>query len=55
MTYRLIKRVIESGNYHVEDMAVKLDMFFTFDRITKEQYEELTGMVEARQNGGESM
>lgn len=43
MLYRTLKRMIEKGN--VEGMVEKLDIFFAVDKITKEQYEELLGML----------
>lgn len=41
MTYKLLKRVIESGNFINDDIQNKMDVFLTFNRITKEEYEEL--------------
>lgn len=45
MIYQLIKRVITSGNYDVGDMQNKLDVYLLYNRITQEQYEELTAIV----------
>jgi hypothetical protein len=48
MTYTYCKKVIEGGNYGtVEDMMIKLDVFLLNDRLTQEQYNELTEMLVA--------
>lgn len=41
--YRTLKRVIERGN--TVRMAEKLDIFLAADKITTEQYEELTALL----------
>lgn len=43
MLYRTLKRMIERGQ--TDGMAKKLDIFFASDKITEEQYTELTGML----------
>lgn len=43
MLFRTLKRMIERGN--TEGMSEKLDIFLAADKITVEQYEELTGML----------
>ena len=43
MLYRTLKRMIERGQ--TEGMAEKLDIFLAADKITVEQYTELTGML----------
>lgn len=43
MLYRTLKRMIERGN--TEGMADKLDVFYAADKITKEEYTELMGML----------
>ena len=48
MTYRLCKRIIESGNYEREDMQVKLDVFLLHDRIIQEQYNELVSLIDEK-------
>ena len=45
MTYNICKRLIQNGNYEKEDMMMKLDVFLLNNRITKEQYEELIGLI----------
>lgn len=45
MIYSLIKRVIVNGGYDEADMQTKLDVYFAFNRITQEQYEELAGYI----------
>ena len=45
-TYTLCKTVIERGSYKSkEDMQMKLDVFFTGNRITSTEYEELTQLL----------
>lgn len=43
MLYRVLKRVIERGQ--TEGLAEKLDIFFAAGKLTKDQYEELAGML----------
>lgn len=43
MLYRILKRMIERG--HVEGMAQKLDIFFAADKITNEEYKELSELM----------
>ena len=45
MIYDLLKNLIEAGKYDVDDMLNKLDVFFTFNRISLEKYQELLGIV----------
>lgn len=49
MIYRLLKRMITTGNYEKEDMQNKLDIFFAVNRITEEQYLELTELINSEQ------
>ena len=44
MLYKTIKRMIERGQ--TEGMAEKLDIFFAAGKLTLEEYQELTGMLE---------
>lgn len=48
MIYRLLKRMITTGNYEKEDMQNKLDVFFAVNRITEEQYLELTELINSK-------
>lgn len=43
MLYQILKRLIERGQ--TSGMVDKLDVFFAADKITGEQYQELTGML----------
>ena len=43
LLYRTLKRMIERGQ--TDGMSDKLDVFYAADKITKEQYEELTGLL----------
>ena len=46
MTYIYCKKVIQNGNYTTkEDMQIKLDVFWLGGRITQEQYDELTALL----------
>ena len=49
MIYPLLKRMIVTGNYEKDDMQNKLDIFFTVNRITEEQYLELTELINPKQ------
>lgn len=48
-TYILCKTLIINANYKSEEekgnMQIKLDVFFANDRMTQEEYEELTGLL----------
>ena len=48
MIYALLKRMITTGNYKKEDMQNKLDIFFAVNRITEEQYLELTKLINSK-------
>ena len=48
MIYALLKRMITKGNYEKEDMQNKLDIFFAVNRITEEQYLELTELINSK-------
>lgn len=48
MIYKLLKRMITTGNYEKEDMQNKLDIFFAVNRITEEQYLELTELINSK-------
>ncbi len=49
MTYTACKSMIARKSYtSIEDMQQKLDVFLLNDRITQEQYEELTAMLNAQ-------
>lgn len=43
MLYRTLKRMIERNQ--TDGMTEKLDIFYAADRISKEEYEELTAML----------
>lgn len=45
MLYKVLKRTIERGNYDLDDMQEKLDVFYAGDRITTTQYNELTALI----------
>ncbi|WP_283591349.1 hypothetical protein [Clostridium butanoliproducens] len=47
MLYNLLSNLINANKYEKEDMTNKLDVFFTFSRITQEQYQELLEKVTA--------
>ena len=49
MIYQLLKRMITTGNYEKDDMQNKLDVFFAVNRITEEQYLELTELINSKQ------
>ena len=47
MTYTYCKSIIERGKYDAREMKDKLDVFLLNNRITDEQYTELTKMIDA--------
>lgn len=49
MTYERCKKLIQNGSYEQEDMLKKLDVFLLADRITTEQYNELTGIMQKKE------
>ncbi len=49
MLYRTLKRMIERGQ--TQGMTEKLDIFFAADKITREEYDELTAMLAPAENG----
>lgn len=45
MTYQNCKKLIMAGRYEKEDMMVKLDVFLLNNRISQEEYKELTAFM----------
>lgn len=45
MAYKLMKRIIERGNYDKAATMDKLDAFLAADRLTTEEYKELVDMM----------
>lgn len=46
MTYKACKSLIDRKAYvSVEDMQTKLDIFLLNNRLTQEEYNELTGLL----------
>ncbi len=43
MLYRTLKRMIERGK--TAGMAAKLDIFFAADKLSAEEYQELTALL----------
>ena len=43
MLYRTLKRMIERGQ--TDGLAEKLDIFFANDRLTEDEYKELTALL----------
>lgn len=49
MTYIYCKKIITNKTYGiVEEMQIKLDVFLLNNRITQEQYNELTAILSAQ-------
>lgn len=46
ITYKMCKTLIEKKRYEKDAMLEKLDVFLLANRITKEEYEELVGMLQ---------
>lgn len=47
MLYRTCKRMIERGN--LEDMEIKLDIFFAAGKLTEAEYTELLALLAEKQ------
>ena len=45
MLYNLLKNLVLKKHYEKEDMLNKLNVFYTFNQITMEQYKELLEKV----------
>ena len=45
MAYKVMKRIIERGEYDKEETMNKLDVFLATDRITPAQYKELVELM----------
>ena len=43
MLYRTLQRLMERGQ--TQGLGEKLDVFFAADKLTREEYEELTGLL----------
>lgn len=48
MTYNMLLKMIEKGQYVKEDILNKIDTFYANNRITQEQYIELLAKVESQ-------
>ncbi|MCC0647860.1 hypothetical protein [Clostridioides sp. ZZV15-6598] len=52
--YNLLKLMIEQKNYSTEeDLQHKMDVFYAVNRITEEQYLELTGLLNKEETTAE--
>ena len=51
MTYKLMKRIIQKGDYDPVSTLQKLDVFLMKDRITVEEYDELVDMINESEGG----
>lgn len=47
IAYRACSALIEAGRYTCDDMMNKLDMYLARDRITPEEYAELSDRIAA--------
>ncbi|GAA0122265.1 hypothetical protein UT300018_15810 [Clostridium faecium] len=45
MLYSLLKNLINAKRFEKEDMTNKLNVFYTFNQVTTEQYQELLEKV----------
>ncbi|WMJ81981.1 hypothetical protein RBU49_06955 [Clostridium sp. MB40-C1] len=43
--YDILKNLIEHGRFEKEDMTKKLNVFYTFNQVTTEEYTELMQKV----------
>ena len=46
-TYDLCKKFINAKTYSKAEIQKRVDTFYMFNRLTQEQYEELTALVNA--------
>ncbi len=46
MLYRILQRMIERGQ--TEGMEAKLDIFYAADKLSGEEYQELTAMLKQK-------
>lgn len=46
--YRVMKRLIEAGK--TDGAQTKLDVFYAAGRLTEDEYKELTGLLNQKQN-----
>ncbi len=46
LAYKLMKRIIDRGDYDKDDVMNKLDAYLAADRITLDEYNELMALVE---------
>lgn len=51
MAYKVMKRIIERGDYDQQDTMDKLDTFLAAGRITTVQYNELVALMGGENNG----
>ena len=50
MAYKLMKRIIERGDYDRAKTMDKLDAFLSADRLTAEEYKKLVAMMGGERN-----
>lgn len=43
MLFKVLKRLVEKGQ--TEGLSEKLDIFYAADKISKEEYEELSALI----------
>lgn len=48
MLYNLLKNLIAAARFEKEDMINKLNVFFTFNQLEVEQYQELLEKVNSQ-------
>lgn len=51
MIYNLLKNKIERGSYNKESLIMKMDVYLLNNRITENQYNELIGIMNAKESG----
>jgi hypothetical protein len=51
MLYNLLNNLITAGKFTKDDMTNKLNVFFTFNQVTQEQYQELLTKVDPTATG----
>lgn len=53
LAYRLMKRIIDRGNYDTQTVKDQLAAFMAAEEITVEEYNELMGRVKEENDNGD--
>lgn len=45
MVYNLIKRIYDRGNYNIDNLISKLNVYYALEQIPTKEYEELMSII----------